>query len=321
MERCTFSETEIIRRCLGAAFPEGHLGGDQYGNKVLRLDAEVVVKYGVGVTKDEAVNQEKARELLDPKIVRVPKVYSFFEDDSSRGYLVMEFMEGDLKESISEASEIRKLSAILDHFAGIKSSKPGALGEGPSRALIFGQSDPPTFKTIQELEEWFNDRLLEPTSKLTLAGSELILCHLDLFLRNILWAKDQPPCLLDWASAGFFPRILERCSHLIKPQPESWQVVLNIQISTIEKFQCDLITKAWSNNERYSLYGPFPHILNRPLLMPLSSSKNNYYAESYNCNIGRSATVTPPPSPPPYPIDWLEEFWREREQNSGRARE
>ena len=258
MEKCDFSHSEIIQRCLQAAFPEEHLGGQEYGNKVLRLDAEVVVKYGVGVTKDEVINQEIARELLDPSIVHVPKVYSFFEDDSGRGYLVMEFMEGDVKDSISEASDIRMLSVLLEHFAGIKSSKPGALGGGPSRALIFGQSDPPTFETVQELEQWFNDRLLEPNSKITLAGSDLILCHLDLFPRNIIWAKDQPPCVLDWASAGFFPRILERCSHLIKPQAENWPVVLNIPISEAEEFQCGLIMKAWSNNERYSLYRHFP---------------------------------------------------------------
>jgi hypothetical protein len=210
MEGCSFSQAEIIKRCSTAAFPEEHIGGEQYGNKVLQLGEKTVVKYGVGVTKDEAANQEKAFELLDPEIVRVPKVYTFFEDDSGRGYLVMEFMEGEVKESISEDSEIYKLSAVLDHFSSIKSSKLGSLGGGPSRALIFGESNHPTFRTIQELEEWFNNRLLEPTSKFMFTGSELVLCHLDFFLRNILWAKGQPPCLLDWASAGFFPRGLSR---------------------------------------------------------------------------------------------------------------
>ena len=82
MKELKFSQPEIIKRCLRAAFLEGHIGVQQYGNKVLRLSAEVVVKYGVGVTKDEAANQEKACELLDPKVVRVPKVSTFFEDDS-----------------------------------------------------------------------------------------------------------------------------------------------------------------------------------------------------------------------------------------------
>ncbi|KIW81698.1 hypothetical protein Z517_04724 [Fonsecaea pedrosoi CBS 271.37] len=284
MEGCPFSQAEIIKRCSTAAFPEEHIGGAPYGNRVLQLSATVAVKYGVGLTQDEAANQQRAYDLLDREIVRVPKVFTFFQDDSDRrGYLVMEFMEGIL-------------SAILDHFASIKSSNPGSLGGGPLTALLFGESEPPTFRTIQELEAWLNEILLDPGSRVTLADSDLVLCHLDLFLRNILWAQGQPPCVLDWATAGFFPRMFERCSHLIKPEPASWQVVLNVQISPDEDYQCGLIMKAWRNDQRFSF------------------SKTNYYKDLYGAGIRGSAPVTLPPLPP-LPTNWLKEYLSESAQN------
>ena len=248
----SFSRANIIQRCSAAALNE-HIAVQLYGNKVLQLTHKAVVKYGVGVTREEAFGQEQAYKLINPKVVRVPKVHDFFEDDSGRGYLVMDYIEGEVKNSISDPSEVYQLSLILDHLASIKSPRPGALGGGPARALIFGESDHPTFKSLQDLENWFNERLLRPDPKFLFHGCELVLCHLDFFLRNIIWVKNRPPCVLDWASAGFFPRTVERCSHLIKLAPESWQIVLSRQISAREESQCDLIMQVWRNVQRYCL--------------------------------------------------------------------
>jgi hypothetical protein len=187
-----FTHANIIQWCLGTSLDK-HISAQPYGNQVLQLTDKAAVKYGMGVTGEEAYNQEKAYELLDPRIVRVPNVHEFFQDDTGRGYLVMDYIEGEVKDSISEPSEICQLSLVLDHFASIKSSRPGALAGGPSRALIFGESDHPTFQTVQDLENWFNERLLRPDSKVLL---DVVLCHLDFFLRNIVWAKNQPPCVL-----------------------------------------------------------------------------------------------------------------------------
>lgn len=37
----------------------------------------------------------------------------------------------------------------------------------------------------------------------------LVLCHLDVAPRNILWLEDDSTCFLDWASARFYPRLFE----------------------------------------------------------------------------------------------------------------
>lgn len=246
------SRDEIIDRC-DKAGPHDIVSHMPYGNSVVKLSDTVAVKFGNGVTKYEAYSQEKAYQMLDHDIVRVPKVYDFFEDRRGRGYLVMQFMEGETQESFTDPSQLEALSRILDHFATQKSEKLGPLGGGPSLALLFGESDPPTFDTLEDIERWCNIRHLVPGATLSLQGSELVLCHLDLFPRNILWLSDQPPCILDWASAGYYPRIFEACSQLIRTRLEQSGGVLQIPIPECDTGRVSLILKAWGNAQKFHL--------------------------------------------------------------------
>lgn len=63
----------VIGRCQ-AAVPDEHLDHQPYGNSVLQLDPEKVVKYGFGVSRAEAENQASISLIVDQEIVRVPKV-------------------------------------------------------------------------------------------------------------------------------------------------------------------------------------------------------------------------------------------------------
>lgn len=248
----SFSDNEIIQRC-NEASPDLLLSDPSYGYKVLKLTDKLAVKFGFLLSEDEARNQAKAHEMLDPSIVRVPKVYRYFMDSNDHGYIIMDLMKGVIKDSITESSEKSCISQILEHFGSIKSQKPGPLTGGPSRGFLFGESDYPTFESIQDMEAWFNVRLLDPKAKISFAGLDLVFCHLDLFPRNILWLDNQPPCVLDWTSAGFYPRIFERCSQLITQQPEANEVILDQYISQFEVDQVDRILKAWWNNIKYCL--------------------------------------------------------------------
>lgn len=242
------TKEEIIDQCNNA---RNFISHTPYGNSVLKLSDTMAVKFGNGVTKAEANSQEKAYQILDRSIVRVPKVHDFFEDRQGRGYLVMEFMEGETQEAPLDSSKLSALFRVLDHFATKKSGKPRSLGGGPSSALLFGESDHPTFETIEEIERWFNLRHLVPGANLSLQGCELVLCHLDLFPRNILWFSDQPPCVLDWPSAGYYPRIFEACSQIIRTRLEKG--VLEIPIPQCDTERVSLILKAWGNAQRFHL--------------------------------------------------------------------
>jgi hypothetical protein len=252
MAEIVLSRDEIIERC-DKAGPQDLVSHMPYGNSVFKLSDSVAVKFGNGVTKYEAYSQEKAYQILDHDIVRIPKVYDFFEDRRGRGHLVMEFIKGETQESFTNPSQLDALSRVLDHFATQKSERPGPLGGGPSPALLFGESDPPTFEIIEEIERWCNIRHLVPGATLSLQGSELVLCHLDLFPRNILWLSDQPPCVLDWASAGYYPRIFEACSQLIRMRLEQSGGVLQIPIPECDTDRVSLILKAWGNAQRFHL--------------------------------------------------------------------
>lgn len=70
MDLTTLSDRELVRLCLEAT-PDRIVGGCQGGNLVVKTSNDTVIKFGVGVTEDEANNQRQAYELLDYAIVHV----------------------------------------------------------------------------------------------------------------------------------------------------------------------------------------------------------------------------------------------------------
>ncbi|KAK9357782.1 hypothetical protein V1504DRAFT_436424 [Lipomyces starkeyi] len=94
---------------------------------------------------------------------------------------------------------------------GSSPTSPGPLHRGISRGLLWEENGKPTFGTVQQMERWLNVRLPDVESKLALEKYPLVLCHLDLAPRNIIKLEDGSVCLLDWASAGFYPRFFEVC--------------------------------------------------------------------------------------------------------------
>jgi hypothetical protein len=75
------------------------------------------VKCGPDVTKEEAEKQRIAYELVDSRIVRIPRVYAFITDERGRGYLVIEFIEGRIAEPLEESDVVPKIAGVLDYFA------------------------------------------------------------------------------------------------------------------------------------------------------------------------------------------------------------
>lgn len=61
-----------------------------------------MIKHGRFVTKEEALNQQRAFELVDPNIVCIPQVYRFFSDERGRGYIMMEVVEGKIIDPLDD---------------------------------------------------------------------------------------------------------------------------------------------------------------------------------------------------------------------------
>ncbi|KAJ5185814.1 hypothetical protein N7472_010654 [Penicillium cf. griseofulvum] len=72
--------------------------------------------------------------------------------------------------------------------------------------------------------------------------------------RNIIWLDDGRVCLLDWASAGFYPRLLEFASLFFQEYHFSEMLLKAVGFgSGCDKEEQQRICQALYNNERYSL--------------------------------------------------------------------
>lgn len=211
MDWQSLSDQELIRFCPDAA-PERVLGK---GYRGVKLSDKVAIKFGEWFFEDEAENRERARELVDPEIVHVPRVYRFFRDEEGWGYMLMEHVEGQVIDPFEDPDKLARVVRVMDHFSQIKGEKPASLsGCGICRGLIWHEDEEEVrFDDIAQMEAWFNSRLFPGQSKVSFKGCDLVLCHLDVAPRNIIWEPDGRICLVDWRTAGFFPRVCEFWSH------------------------------------------------------------------------------------------------------------
>ncbi|QDS77976.1 hypothetical protein FKW77_001941 [Venturia effusa] len=189
---------------------------------VIRLSQTTVVKFGTEVRKEEADNQSVAFRLLNPHIVRVPRVLGFHtrqtQYGTQEGYLIMEYIDGQVPNSDSYIELTAALIPILQQFETIQSLTPGALSGGPARG-IFWDDDFPQFSSRVDFDAWINRRLTNEEA-LALENTPLSICHMDLAPRNILKLPDSSICLLDWANAGFYPQVFEAAMLQLQPAVE-----------------------------------------------------------------------------------------------------
>lgn len=251
------TDIELIKYCADPP-PGSIIGGALYGNNVVQISAQIVIKFGVGVTKTEAINQVEVYKLVDPQIVRIPKVYRYFSDNENRGYIMMEFVKGEILDPLGDPMKIKLVAGIIDHLASFRRTVPGPCAYGPPCGLLFfpDEGEIP-FTDVKHLEQWWNCRLLGGNYRIKLQGLTQVLCHLDVAPRNILWKDGKAPCLLDWASAGYYPRLFEHCAQLIVEGKDAKfnRCLLNAmtELESVESDQIGPMLQAWSNMQRYHL--------------------------------------------------------------------
>ncbi|ODM20816.1 hypothetical protein SI65_03869 [Aspergillus cristatus] len=125
----------------------------QYGKRIIKISDHHVVKWAPDVTKEEAENQRIAYGLLDSRIVRVPRVYSFFSDEQGWGYIVMEFIAGKIIEPLEEIFAIEKIAGVLDYFATLRHSIPGSLCRWSCRGLLSPETEDLVFDSLDGMEK------------------------------------------------------------------------------------------------------------------------------------------------------------------------
>lgn len=177
--------------------------------EVIKVGSELVIKFGY-VFEEEASNQREAFRLLDPTIIRVPRVYHFFTHDDT-GYLVMEYIDSQEAETVWDDDTAGTLSRALKHLHSFEGCYPGPAGGGVSAGILWEDPEEPSFDTKADLQSYLNSRLVNSKHQFNLLEDDtpLVFCHLDVAPRNIKLLPNGVVCLLDWASAGYYPRYFE----------------------------------------------------------------------------------------------------------------
>lgn len=253
-----FQPASVIACCANPP-PENIIS--QYGKRVIKVSDHQVVKWGPDITEEEAKNQQIAYERVDRRIIRIPRVYAFFSDEHGWGYIVMEYIKGKIIDPLDDKSAIKKVADVLDPVATLQrsSSVPGPLcGGGSCHGLLFPDNEDLVSSSLDAMEKWFNSRLFAHNPKLTLRGCELVLCHLDIAPRNLLWQEDGSLCLVDWASAGYYPRLFEFCAQwIIKGKDGAFNSMLleymNVNPLPDHEIAQESLLCAWGNIQKYAL--------------------------------------------------------------------
>lgn len=248
-------DAEVIAFCLFG--PQDRIiGGVPEGNLIVKVSEQIVVKFGPGVHEDEANNQRKACELLDHDIVRVARVHRFFSDECGRGYIMMDYIKGEVIDPLGP-DHIRRLVRVLDYFSTLQRQTPGSLSGAPCRGLLWPETEDLTFNGVEEMETWFNSKLFPGEGEVSFQGCDLVLCHLDLAPRNIIWPPDGSFCFVDWASAGFFPRLFEFWAQWnIEGKDGSFNRLLLDSMTPLRNHEAEQkssICRVWYNTQKYAL--------------------------------------------------------------------
>ncbi|KAL2397570.1 hypothetical protein ABEF93_001203 [Exophiala dermatitidis] len=217
MDSLTLSDDEIVERCQNRDFyPSQLLSDESSGRKILKVSADVVVKFGPGVTHQEASAQQLAFQNVNHVVLRIPQVYRFFtrldSDCGFTGYLIMENIEGLTLDQLewNDPRLLERIVAGLNELHAIRSKYPGPVSGGEAHGSLWSEYGSGTpFQHVRDLESYINDRLAYFQTAISMSDEDLCLCHMDVAPRNFMMDLCGRLCLLDWATAGFFHRYFE----------------------------------------------------------------------------------------------------------------
>ncbi|KAF2158942.1 hypothetical protein M409DRAFT_30572 [Zasmidium cellare ATCC 36951] len=179
---------------------------DNSGKAEIVSFGNVVIKHGK-VSAEEIQNQIHAQALLDPAIVRVPRIYSHFSVNGT-DYVVMDRICGEKKEVVRDQDTVDRIARIVTHMHNFTSNTPGPVNTGVYSGPLWSEDDQVTLTTKSSLESYVRSRLKRQSNKFTIAVTPLVFTHGDIALRNLIFAEKEI-WLLDWEFAGYFPRSAE----------------------------------------------------------------------------------------------------------------
>ncbi|KAF2430275.1 hypothetical protein EJ08DRAFT_715690 [Tothia fuscella] len=227
------------------------IGGKFSSTRIVQVSANIVIKFGIDIHQEEYSNLECARDLLKGTDMVVPKIYGSFRARGV-GYIIMELICGREPEEVEYETTAQKLSAILSGvFWKVRGKDPGPLNGGTSRGLLWEWGEP-TYTSLEYMEEWWQRRQDPGETQISFRNVNLVLVHGDLAARNILLLEDGKIYLLDWCSAGYYPRVFEYVTQRLSTDKENdFHTYLLKSMNPLvgeEKELVELVGRAYGNS-------------------------------------------------------------------------
>jgi serine/threonine protein kinase len=208
------TDDQIISLCHDPATKV--LSAQQCSNKVVLIMDSLAVKFGHYVTAEEFKNQQAAQQRLSADIVNVPRAYRFVQKEAV-GYIVMDYVDGKTLDLVSARNMAEELGKVLNYIHRQEATIPGSLGGGPVSGVLWPEHEEVEFSESDDLQLWFDQHSPSSGHKLDLRRHALSMCHLDFNPRNIM-VNGNGIYLVDWSSAGYFPRFFEHILYQFIPQ-------------------------------------------------------------------------------------------------------
>ena len=204
-------------------------GGDIPSRAVARVSNHVVVKYGTKVSFGEGQGMMTVQQQVQ---ISMPQVYDCWKSQQRADcqadeyvYIVMRYVSGKiLAQTIEDLDEDQKrdlsnqLTHLLNKIHTIRHTIPGAVGCGAATApRLFTSDGAGPFQSIADLINWFNDCLNQCQSfgralkqqRFDEDIKDLVMCHMDVHLHNLMVDGTGKLWLIDWDCAGFYPEYFE----------------------------------------------------------------------------------------------------------------
>jgi aminoglycoside phosphotransferase len=194
--------------------------------KVVKIDLSKVVKLGPNIEMTEAESMKFIRNNTTIPVPRVLKAYTKEEC----GYIVMEFIEGELLEKVwpkLPSDERRVILAELKDYVRQMRQIPcpdkaliGSVTGGPAvdRRQVSSIRGGP-FASEVEFNEWQLAQLQPQTSSIhrdLYAGMhktnhQIVFSHGDLAFHNVIVKDGHIAAIIDWEYAGWYPEHWDYC--------------------------------------------------------------------------------------------------------------
>lgn len=246
------TDEEIIKYCSNENEKREVLYQVRGGGRVIKLSEKAIVKIGYGISMQELENQQRARQLIDPEVVKIPEVYRFIQHGDI-GYIIMEYVSGVAAETVDRALRDERILTILDHFAHVTDNIAGPLAGGVATGRLWSEYEKFVPTSINDITKYINRRLRIRKRRTSFKGKQLVLVHADLKDDNLAWQNDGRAHLLDWESAGFYPRIFEYCALRLINDKSAQHIADIFPLTEDDKALADDVFCAWNLEQNYYL--------------------------------------------------------------------